>query len=78
MNNDMADSHTVEEIRQALEKTTLTKTIEPDAYADAAQEFVDEYGADLHKLLGDNESDTHCKAQQVNQEKELLQTTQKI
>lgn len=72
MNKDVADSHTVEEIRQALEKTTLTKTIEPDAYADAAQEFVDEYGADLHKLLGDNESDTHCKAQQVGQEKQPL------
>ncbi|WP_026470925.1 hypothetical protein [Alkanindiges illinoisensis] len=57
MNNDMADSHTVEEIRQALEKTTLTKTIEPDAYADAAQQFVDEYGTDLHMLLGEEKQD---------------------
>lgn len=45
----------VEEIRQALEQTTLTKTIEPDAYPDAAQQFIDEYGTDLHMLLGEDE-----------------------
>ncbi|RYY80739.1 MAG: hypothetical protein EOO69_00850 [Moraxellaceae bacterium] len=47
--------HSLDEIRQALEKTTLTKTIEPDAYADAAQQFVDEYGTDLHMLLGEDD-----------------------
>ena len=72
MKTDDIINYPVEEIRQALEQATLTKTIDPDAYADAAQEFVDEYGADLHKLLGDNESNTHCKTQQVNQEKEIL------
>lgn len=57
MKTDDIINHPVEEIRQALEQATLTKTIEPDAYAEAAQQFVDEYGADLHLLLGDNASD---------------------
>lgn len=53
--HDVESNHSLDEIRQALEKTTLTKTIEPDAYADAAQQFVDEYGTDLHMLLGEEE-----------------------
>jgi hypothetical protein len=48
------NSHTMQEIKQALEETTLTKTIEPDAYADAAQHFIDEYGTDLHMILGED------------------------
>lgn len=54
MNTQNVNSHIVEEIREALEKTTLTKTIEPDAYADAAQQFIDEYGTDLHMILGED------------------------
>ena len=53
--HELESNHSLDEIRQALEKTTLTKTIEPDAYADAAQQFVDEYGTDLHMLLGEEE-----------------------
>lgn len=55
MKTDEITQHSVEEIRQALENATFTKTVEPDAYAAAAQQFVDEYGADLHMLLVESE-----------------------
>lgn len=47
------NNQTIQQIMQALEQTILTKTIEPDLYAEAVGQFIDEYGAALHQLLGE-------------------------
>ena len=47
------NNNTIQQIIQALEQTILTKTIEPDLYAEAVEAFIDEYGAALHQLLGE-------------------------